>query len=108
MGEGAKQVLRDLGGCCDVVIGCEIVYQHDEPTSAALAETMALLAATDGACLFAYEFREGLLGDVEFFDRVNERFNVEVESLAPYGFGAQQRSDDMDRLLYVYRPMSVA
>ncbi|CAK0826739.1 unnamed protein product [Prorocentrum cordatum] len=105
---GAEDVLRSLGGRCHVVIGCEIVYQHDEVTSAALAETMSLLAGADGICLFAYEFREGLLGDFEFFDRVNERFNVEVESLAPYGFGAQQRSDDMDRLLYVYRPTSVA
>merc|ERR1712176_62055 len=46
---------------CDVVVGCEIVYQHDEETFVALVETMRQLAGTDGVCLIAYEFRDGML-----------------------------------------------
>merc|ERR1712129_671362 len=57
----------DLLGSCDVIIGCEIVYQHDE----------------DGICLIAYEFRDSMLADMEFFDRINGHFDVEVVSLKP-------------------------
>lgn len=52
---------------CDVVIGCEIVYQHDEETSSALVETMVRLVGSHGICLFAYEFRDGMLEDMAFF-----------------------------------------
>lgn len=93
---------------CDVVIGCEIVYQHDEETAAGLVDTMRRLLASSGLCLIAYEYRDGMLADVDFFDRVNEHFDVEVVSLGPYGFGIPRGGDDGSRLLYVYRPYADA
>lgn len=107
-----QEVGSDLAGC-EVVIGCEIVYQHDEETAAALVETLRRLLAGEeggtaghadsGTCLIAYEFRDGMLGDMHFFDRVNKLFDVEVVSLGPYGFGVPVGEDDQSRLLYVYR-----
>lgn len=32
---------------CDVVIGCEVIYQHDDETAAALVDTMQYLAAQE-------------------------------------------------------------
>jgi len=93
---------------CDVVIGCEIIYQHDEDTCRALVDTMKQLAGPTGVCLFAYEFRDGLLADAEFFDRVNEVFEVGVESLAPYGFGVDPDDDDQSRFLYTYHLKAAA
>eukprot|EP00747_Dinoflagellata_sp_TGD_P218491 gnl/TRDRNA2_/TRDRNA2_90733_c1_seq1.p1 gnl/TRDRNA2_/TRDRNA2_90733_c1~~gnl/TRDRNA2_/TRDRNA2_90733_c1_seq1.p1 ORF type:complete len:485 (+),score=83.94 gnl/TRDRNA2_/TRDRNA2_90733_c1_seq1:69-1457(+) len=90
-------------GTCDVVIGCEIIYQHDAETCSALVDTMSQLIAPTGVCLIAYEFRDGMVADAEFFDCVNSRFDVEVMSLGKYGFGASL--DDDDRLLYIYRPL---
>ena len=34
---------------CDVVIGCEVIYQHDEETAAALVDTMQHLAAQEAS-----------------------------------------------------------
>jgi len=86
-----------------VVLACEVVYQHDEETSEALVETMAALAGQDGLCLVSYEFRDGMLADIFFFDKANELFEVQqVVPLSPYGFGLPK--DDDARLLYVYRP----
>jgi len=96
----------DMEGC-DVVIGCDIVYQHDEDTSVCLVDTMRRLAGDNGICLIAYEFRDGMLADMEFFDRVNQHFDVEVVSLGLYGFGVNEGDDD-PRLLYVYRPHASA
>jgi len=101
------ELAGDFDGC-HVVIGCEIVYQHDEDTCAALVDTMWRLAGPDGLVLIAYEFRDGMLADMEFFDRVNERFSVEVMSLGPYGFGVPAGQDDQSRLLYIYRPLGGA
>lgn len=84
-----------------VVIGCEIIYQHDEETYAALIDTMLRLTECGGECLFVYEFREGLIADLEFFDRVNLAFDVDVVPLGKYGFGVPQ-GEETSRLLYVY------
>ncbi|CAE7726875.1 eef1akmt3 [Symbiodinium pilosum] len=86
---------------CDVVIGCEVIYQHDDETASALVATMRHLAGKDGSCLMAYEFRDGLVQDAVFFDAVNEVFEVSAQSLAPYGFGLSVEDSD-DRLLYTY------
>eukprot|EP00811_Abedinium_folium_P032466 NODE_5509_length_1763_cov_5.765281.p1 GENE.NODE_5509_length_1763_cov_5.765281~~NODE_5509_length_1763_cov_5.765281.p1 ORF type:complete len:461 (-),score=173.43 NODE_5509_length_1763_cov_5.765281:255-1637(-) len=91
-----------LGGF-DVVIGCELIYRLREEVYAALVETMAKLAGETGICLFAYEFRDGLIEDKEFFDRANDRFDVDVMSLAPYGYGIPPDSTDDERLLFTYR-----
>lgn len=98
-----SEVPPDLAEACDVVIGCEVVYQHDEETAAALVDTMRRLLRGGGLCLIAYEFRDGMLADMDFFDHVNEYFDVEVVSLAKYGYGVSCLADDQSRLLYVYR-----
>ncbi|CAE7879422.1 METTL21A, partial [Symbiodinium microadriaticum] len=87
---------------CDIVIGCEVIYQHDDETAVALVETMRHLAGKDGFCLMAYEFRDGLMQDAVFFDAANDVFEVSAESLAHYGFGLSAQDSD-DRLLYTYR-----
>eukprot|EP00930_Biecheleria_cincta_P051290 TRINITY_DN36443_c0_g1_i1.p1 TRINITY_DN36443_c0_g1~~TRINITY_DN36443_c0_g1_i1.p1 ORF type:complete len:344 (-),score=68.93 TRINITY_DN36443_c0_g1_i1:18-989(-) len=86
----------------DVVIGCECIYQHSEETASALVGTMRQLAGKDGVCLMVYEFRNGLMEDVMFFDRANERFDVEVTSLNSYGFGIREDDEEDDRILYTY------
>mmetsp|Transcript_92245 Transcript_92245/g.192908 ORF Transcript_92245/g.192908 Transcript_92245/m.192908 type:complete len:474 (+) Transcript_92245:80-1501(+) len=90
--------LRDV----DVVIGCEIVYQHDEETFNALVETMRRLSSPTTVSLIVYVFRDGMLADQEFFERVNEHFEVEVYSLGKYGYGVDPDDDDDCRLLYTY------
>lgn len=91
----------------DLVIGCELVYRHDAETAAALVESMVKLAGADGICLFIYEFRGGLIEDMEFFDRAEEHFEVETMSLGCYGYGIPRNADDDGdswRMLYIYRP----
>lgn len=89
-------------GQFDVVVGCEVVYMHDEETCAALVATMTQLTAGGGVCFMSYEYRDGMMADVEFFDRVNEVFDVEVINLSEYGCGLEPGDDS--RLLYIYRP----
>ena len=100
-GKEAAQKVMPNG--CDVVIGCEVIYQHDDETSLALVEAMQYLAGKDGICLMAYEFRDGLMQDAVFFDCANEVFEVTGESLVPYGFGLSIEEDDDDRMLYTYQ-----
>lgn len=87
----------------DVVIGCELIYRLSTETYQALVDTMVMLAGDSGICLFVYEFRDGLAEDFEFFERANARFDVEVHSVARYGYGLSA-DDDNSRLLYVYKP----
>ncbi|CAJ1390707.1 unnamed protein product [Effrenium voratum] len=96
--EAARQVAPEG---CDVVIGCEVIYQHDDETSAALVGAMRCLAGEEGVCLMAYEFRDGLVQDAVFFDCANEVFEVEGESLVCYGYGVSEEEDD--RMLYTYK-----
>ncbi|CAE8634564.1 unnamed protein product [Polarella glacialis] len=99
--EAAMQAVKE--GTFDVVVGCEIIYQHDAETATALAETMCQLVGQDGTCLLVYEFRDGLVEDMVFFERVNELLEVEAQALTQYGFGVLQDEDDASRLLYTYR-----
>mmetsp|Transcript_51608 Transcript_51608/g.102525 ORF Transcript_51608/g.102525 Transcript_51608/m.102525 type:complete len:468 (-) Transcript_51608:129-1532(-) len=98
-GPGAE--LRDF----DVVLGCELIYRLGTEVNEALVATMAKLAGREGFCLMAVECRDGMIDDLEFFEGVNERFDVQAESLACYGFGLKRDgSDDGERMLYTYRP----
>lgn len=92
----------------DVVIGCELIYRLGAEVYEALVESMVKLAGSDGVCLFVVECRDGMVDDMEFFDRVNERFDVEASSLAPYGYGLSADDDEDERLLYIYRPLKKA
>eukprot|EP00971_Amphidinium_carterae_P110584 2190570-Amphidinium_carterae.1 len=89
---------------CDVVLACEVIYQHDEETASALVQTMqSLMATSGGACFMAYEFREGMLGDATFFDLVNAHFDVEVCSMDQLGY-RDPMDEEGSRYLYIYRP----
>lgn len=99
--EAAKKVMPSGCDGCDVVIGCEVIYQHDDETAQALVEAMRFLVREDGICLMAYEFRDGLMQDAVFFDCANEVFEVSGESLVQYGFGLSSEDGD-DRMLYTY------
>jgi len=93
----------------DVIVGCELIYRLGAEAYEALVASMVKLAGADGLCLFAVECRDGMIDDLEFFDRVNARFDSECISLAPYGYGLQcDGCDDDDRLLYMYRPLGDA
>jgi len=93
--------LRDF----DVVIGCELIYRLGTEVNKALVDTMAKLAGRNGICLMAVECRDGMIDDLDFFEGVNEQFDVQGESLAHYGFGLKRDgSDDGERMLYTYRP----
>mmetsp|Transcript_67477 Transcript_67477/g.197359 ORF Transcript_67477/g.197359 Transcript_67477/m.197359 type:complete len:466 (+) Transcript_67477:83-1480(+) len=98
--EGPGSELADF----DVVIGCELIYRLGAEVYEALVQTMVRLAGAGGLCLFVVECRDGMVDDMEFFDRVNERFDVEATSLAPYGYGLSGDDDEDGRLLYTYRP----
>jgi len=94
----------DLSGF-DLVLGCELIYRLGAETYDALVQSMVRLSGASGTCLFVVECRDGMVDDMEFFERVNACFDVEVMSLAQYGYGLRRDgSDDGERLLYTYRP----
>jgi len=97
-GEGGK--LADF----DVIIGCELIYRLGAEVYEALVSSMDKLLTADGVCFMIIECRDGMVEDLEFFDRVNACFDVEAMSLASYGFGvAVDDDDDGERMLYMYR-----
>jgi len=101
--EGPGAELSDF----DVIIACEIVYQHDAETYEALVRSMKKLLRRDGVILVTYEFRSGLVEDLEFFDRMELDYESITESLNPYGYGIPKNADedgDSWRMLYSYRP----
>jgi len=89
----------------DVVIGCELIYRLGTEVNEALIASMVKLAGREGICLMAVECRDGMIDDIEFFEGVNDKFDVQGESLACYGFGLQRDgTDDGERMLYTCRP----
>eukprot|EP00929_Paragymnodinium_shiwhaense_P113257 TRINITY_DN81515_c0_g1_i1.p1 TRINITY_DN81515_c0_g1~~TRINITY_DN81515_c0_g1_i1.p1 ORF type:complete len:478 (-),score=133.93 TRINITY_DN81515_c0_g1_i1:43-1476(-) len=90
----------------DVVLACEIVYQHDAETYEALVASIKKLLRPGGVVLVTYEFRSGLVEDLQFFDRMDLDFESVTESLNPYGYGIPKDADedgDSWRMLYSYR-----
>lgn len=85
----------------DVVIGCELIYRLSEEIYEALVQSIEGLMAPTGQAFVLYEFRDGLGEDMEFFDRANAVFDVEVMTLEKYGCGVPL--DDADsRMMYTY------
>ena len=93
-------------GAYDVVLCCECVYQQSEEVLRALAETQQALAEPSaGKVLVAYEFREGLVEDLAYFDAATERFG-DSDSYPLEGdlstSSAHADDGDQHRFLYVY------
>jgi len=82
----------------DVVLGCELLYRQNVETCIALINSITKLIGDSGICLLLYEGRDCWMEDVEFFDRVNAIFDVEVMSMESYGYGFPG-----ERFLYTYR-----
>eukprot|EP00928_Gymnodinium_smaydae_P009365 TRINITY_DN13497_c0_g2_i1.p1 TRINITY_DN13497_c0_g2~~TRINITY_DN13497_c0_g2_i1.p1 ORF type:complete len:483 (+),score=84.75 TRINITY_DN13497_c0_g2_i1:51-1451(+) len=99
--EGPGSELADF----DVVIGCELIYRLGADIYEALVGSMVKLAGANGMCIFAVETRDGMIDDLEFFDRANDKFDVETECLAKYGYGLRDDgSSEGERMMYLYKP----
>ena len=84
----------------DVVLCSDALYQNDEATQLALAETLRGVCdareGKEGRILFAYNFRENLASDRRFFDATDA-----------LSFGDPTRHDveeDEDIWLFEYQP----
>lgn len=76
----------------DVVLCSDLLYGHDAETSANLLATIRrLLGDGDGVCLISYQFRDNMLGELDFFERVGDAFESEGSSLR----GGDDEDDDL-------------
>lgn len=80
----------------DVVLCSDLLYGHDAATSGALLETIRTLLGDNpnGVCLMSYQFRDNLLGELDFFERVSDTFESEAVSL-PRHDGSDDGDDDL-------------
>lgn len=80
----------------DVVLCSDALYQNDEATQLALAETLlGLCEMRKGRIMFAYNFRENLAADRRFFDATDTLFGHPTE---------HELEEDEDIWLFEYRP----
>ena len=80
----------------DVVLCSDALYQNDEATQCALAETLlGVCDAAKGRIMFAYNFRENLAADRRFFDATDTLFGHPTQ---------HELEEDEDIWLFEYRP----
>ncbi|ACO61579.1 predicted protein [Micromonas commoda] len=80
----------------DVVLCSDALYQNDEATQLALAETLlGLCEMRKGRIMFAYNFRENLAADRRFFDATDTLFGHPTQ---------HELEEDEDIWLFEYRP----
>ena len=82
----------------DVVLCSDALYQNDEATQCALAETLlGVCDAAKGRIMFAYNFRENLAADRRFFDATDALFGHPTR---------HDVGEDEDIWLFEYRPLT--
>ena len=82
----------------DVVLCSDALYQNDEATQCALAETLlGVCDAAKGRIMFAYNFRENLAADHRFFDATDALFGHPTR---------HDVGEDEDIWLFEYRPLT--
>jgi len=82
----------------DVVLCSDALYQNDEATQLALAETLlGVCEIRKGRIMFAYNFRENLAADRRFFDATDALFGDPTR---------HDVEEDEDIWLFEYQPLT--